>query len=64
MIKGIIRYKSATMKMIFIGFVCYFINLWWVDALQTLKFVYAFVALFFALLLFYRDAEKKKEKNG
>ena len=64
MIKGIIRYKSATMKMVFIGFVCYFINLWWVDALQTLKFVYAFVALFFALLLFYRDAEKKKEKNG
>jgi len=62
MIKGIIRYKSATMKMIFIGFICYFINLWWVDALQTLKFVYAFVALFFALLLFYRDAEKKEGK--
>jgi len=33
-----------------------------VDALQTLKFVYAFVALFFALLLFYRDAEKKEGK--
>ena len=62
MIKAIIKYKSATLKIVFIGFVCYFVNLWWVDALQTLKFVYAFIAIFFAVLLYYKDIEQKEKK--
>ena len=62
MIKEIIKHKSAVAKIIFLGFICYFVNLWWVDALQTLKFVYAYVAVFFATLLNNRDIDKKEKK--
>ena len=62
MIKSIVKYKSNTMKIVLIGFICYFINLWWVDALQTLKFMYAFLALFFAVLLYHRDNDKEGGK--
>lgn len=57
-IAGIIKHKSNAMKVLMIGFACYYINLWWVDALQTLKFAYVFVALFFAILLYHKDMEK------
>ena len=60
MIKGIFKYKSNLMKLLLVGFACYFVNLWWVDALQTLKFVYIFVALFFALLLYHKDTSQKE----
>lgn len=59
MIKEIKKHKSAIAKIVLLGFVCYFVNLWWVDALQTLKFIYAYLAVFFATLLYYRDVEKK-----
>ncbi len=55
MIKSAIKYKSDTIKVLIIGFGCYFLNLWWVDALQTLKFVYAFTAIYFAILLYHED---------
>ncbi len=58
MIKEIVKRKSATVKILFLGFICYFINLWWVDALQTLKFVYAFAAVSFAIILYHKDMEK------
>ncbi len=51
------KYTSCLSKIILVAFCCYFINLWWVDALQTLKFVYIFLALFFAELFW------QKEKN-
>ena len=60
MIKEIIKHKSASAKIVFLGFVCYFVNLWWVDALQTLKFVYAYIAVFFAVRLYYKDIDRKK----
>lgn len=60
MIKGAIRYKSDTIKVLIVGFVCYFVNLWWVDALQTLKFIYAFLAIFFAIMLYQKDLNKEK----
>ncbi len=60
MIKGTIKYKSNLMKVLLIAIGCYFINLWWVDALQTLKFVYVYVAVFFALLLYYNDFSRKE----
>lgn len=48
MVVGIFKYKSIVFKMIFVGTVCYFLNLWWVDALQTLKYEYIFIAIFYA----------------
>lgn len=59
MISGIIKYKSDTVKVLMIGFCCYFVNLWWVDAIQTLKFSYAFAALFFAIIIYHKDMEIK-----
>lgn len=55
MIVNAIKYKSGTMTLLFIGFVCYFINLYYLDALQTLKFVYVITAIFFALVLLFKD---------
>ena len=61
MIKGLFRYRYQPIKVLLIGFICYYVNLWWVDALQTLKFVYAYAALFFAIILYYKDIDKKEE---
>lgn len=63
MIRGILKYKSDTMKLLLVGIVCYFVNLWWVDALQTQKFAYIFIALFFALLIYNKDSAKNT-KDG
>ena len=51
-------WNSGTLKVLLIGAVCYFVNLWWVDALQTQKFVYIIIALFFAV----EDANEKIDK--
>ena len=48
MCKGVLKYKSSVMQMALVGTVCYFINLWWVDALQTLKYEYIIIAIFYA----------------
>lgn len=39
---------SVVTKAVLIGCVLYFFNLWWVDALQTLKYVYIVIAIFYA----------------
>lgn len=49
MIKKFTRCGSKLLKALFVAFVCYFVNLWWVDALQTLKFLYITVAVFWAV---------------
>lgn len=64
MIIAIRKYKSALTKMAFIGTVCYYINLWWLDALQTLKYEYIVIALFGAYVLTLRDNEKRGEVYG
>lgn len=46
-----IKYKSGIAKALLVGVCCYFYNLWYLDALQTLKFVYAIIALFYATTL-------------
>lgn len=51
MIYSIRKYKSGICRLLFIAVVCYFFNLWWLDALQTLKFVYIFIAIFYAFIL-------------
>lgn len=58
LIRDIIISKSAVSKMVLIAGVFYFWNLWWVDALQTLKFMYVFIAIFCAGCL-ERKASKK-----
>lgn len=45
MIVGAVRYNSGLLKMCAVGMLAYFVNLWWLDALQTLKFQYAVLAL-------------------
>ncbi len=59
-VKKLIKNTSSLSKIILIAFCCYFINLWWVDALQTLKFVYIFLALFFAEMFWQKDKQKTK----
>ena len=58
MIRAIWKYRSAVAKLCFIATACYFYNLWWLDALQTLKYEYILVALFYGLILA-REDEKK-----
>lgn len=55
LIRDLVIRGSAVTKVVFIGVLIYFINLWWVDALQTLKFVYIFIALFYAGYLESKD---------
>lgn len=64
MVYNIIKYKSGTYKLLLIAVCCYFFNLWYLDALQTLKFVYVIIALFFACVLLRQDASKNTDAGG
>lgn len=57
MVRAMIKYKSGIFKVIFIASCCYFYNLWWLDALQTLKFEYIFIAIFCAYLMLFEQSE-------
>ena len=59
LIREIVQQDSGLAKMTLIGLGCYFFNLWWVDALQTLKFAYLLLAVFFAYQLERQDLEKR-----
>ncbi len=48
-IKGAYKKKSAICRILFVGCICYFINLLWVDSLQTLKYLYIIFALYEAM---------------
>lgn len=58
MIYASIKYKSGICKLILIATFCYFLNLWWVDSLQTTKFMYIFVAIFYSYYLIFRDKDR------
>lgn len=60
LIKEIKITKSAIAKAVFIAAFFYFLNLWWVDALQTLKFMYALIAIVYAQYLERQDLQKKE----
>lgn len=51
--RGILRRsfvdKNAVYKAIFVGSLCYLVNLLWVDSLQTLKYLYILFAIFICL---------------
>lgn len=51
LIQDIYVHHNALAKVVLIGGFFYFLNLWWVDALQTLKFMYAFIAIFYSYIL-------------
>ena len=48
MIHYVWKERSGFYKALLVGVCCYFFNLWYLDALQTLKFVYILIALFYA----------------
>lgn len=64
LVKDIIKSKSAVSKAVFIGGFFYFLNLWWVDALQTLKFMYILIAIFYAGYLERKDRERYAVLQG
>lgn len=59
-IRGIVRYKNAIFKVSLISVFCYFLNLWWLDALQTLKFVYITIAICYACQMVMEEEKKVK----
>lgn len=63
MIGGIWKYRSAVCKLAFIATACYFFNLWWLDALQTLKYEYIVIALFYGFVLARQDEKKRLYKE-
>ncbi len=48
---------SAITKAVLIGCTFYYINLWWVDALQTLKYLYIIIAIFYAAYFEHKELE-------
>ncbi len=63
LIRSLLRKGSNTSvvtKAVLVGCACYFLNLWWVDALQTLKYVYIVIAVFYAALLETRDGSERQ----
>lgn len=48
LVRYYVKTKSALTIVLLVGMFFYYFNLWWVDALQTLKYVYIFVAIFYA----------------
>ena len=63
LLREMILHKSGLARMVLIGAGCYCLNLWWVDALQTLKFLYLLLAVFFAWQLERKDQEKRLLKE-
>ncbi len=58
LLKNGLRYRCGLITLVGIGAGIYFVNLWWVDALQTLKFTYAFIALALAALMHMKKLSK------
>lgn len=58
MIKYSVKYRSGICKLALVGTFCYYFNLWWVDALQTQKYIYILLAIFYAFIMAKRDIER------
>ena len=63
MLKHMIQKKSNLCKALFIGALCYCINLLWVDSLQTLKYLYVLFAIFACLPEVSSETEKRKKSK-
>jgi hypothetical protein len=62
MVQGALR-GSAVAKALLAGAVCYLANMYYVDALQTLKYLYTCIAISAVLVPEYQE-EKKKTETG
>ncbi len=62
--KNGLRYRCSFLIVIFIGSVIYFLNLWWVDSLQTLKFFYAYLALALGMIMHLQRLSTKDDKES
>lgn len=60
MIHTIVKYRSGIAKLALIATVCYFVNLWWLDTLQTQKYLYILIALFYAFYFARKDQNNMK----
>ena len=47
LVRTIFYAHSGTCKVLLCSLLCYFINLWWLDTLQTIKYAYIVIALFY-----------------
>ena len=66
MVKNSFQKKSQISRALFVGSLCYCINLLWVDSLQTLKYLYVLFAIFICLpenLGETMDIKRKKNKH-
>lgn len=63
MVSAVRKYKEPILKMTLVGTVCYFVNLWWVDALQTLKYEYIIIAIFYVLYTNLQEESKRKRNT-
>ncbi|MBO6089008.1 MAG: O-antigen ligase family protein [Lachnospiraceae bacterium] len=58
------KYRCSLLTVILIGTTIYFINLWWVDALQTLKFLYAYLALALGVIMHLKQLSNEIDKKS
>lgn len=58
------KYRCSLLTVILIGTTIYFINLWWVDALQTLKFLYAYLALALGVIMHLKHLSNETDKKS
>ena len=60
-LKEAINKKSGIMMVLFISIVAYFVNLWFLDTLQTLKYVYIQFAIYLAVII--KESDSDRELN-
>lgn len=64
LLKKMIHTKKSIYKMLFVGVICYLVNLLWVDSLQTLKYLYIHFAIFICLSLDERNVDEKMKNKS
>ncbi len=62
-LKEAIRKKSGIKMVLFISIVAYFVNLWFLDTLQTLKYVYIQFAIYVAVIIKENALDPYNETN-
>ncbi len=62
MLRTFIKRNSGIAGCMFIGSACYFINLWWMDTLQTIKYFYILLAFYYTYSFTFNDKEENKKR--
>lgn len=63
MVKDYIKYKSGISMAMACGLVCYYFNLWYMDHLQTLKYAYLLIAIYYSFRNCGRTNENSIDAN-